>query len=229
MIEYLIYNTIFFGVYICVGSWICEQENYNTSDTRFLREFESGSRGLMKQLLVSNVITSNLIPYTQMSSTFSLYACLQYLVFFDFLQFLVHYMLHMDKDVYKKIHMDHHKTVYVNPFSATRMTLSEVMVTGIIPTVVPLFSINIDFVGWTIMNVFFFIHGLFIHSTYKLPYEPFLLGSQNHAAHHMKKTVNFGFLLPIWDEIAKSGMYQIPRDHIRQRIHRYYDNKGKHH
>lgn len=227
MIEFVIYDTLFFLTYIYVGTWICKHENYSTADDRFYKEISKGTKGLLLQLPISNIAMTTIVPYTRLSDTFTFGACIEYLIMFDLLQFIIHYMLHMNKTVYKKIHMDHHKTVYVMPFSATNLTLYEIFITGLIPTLLPLFFIDIDFIGWTVMNIFFFIHSLFIHSTFKLPYEPLLLGSQNHAAHHMKKTINYGFLLPVWDQLARVGTYQIPRDHIRQRIHRYYDNKGK--
>ena len=228
MIEYIISDVTLFGIYIYVSTWICFQEGYVMSDKRFYRELEQGVKGLMLQLPLSNVAMSTILPYTKLSTTFSLKACVEYIVAVDFLLFFLHYMLHSNKYVYKKIHMEHHKTIYVVPFSATILTFNEMIVTGLIPTLLPLFFIDIDFIGWTLINIFVLIHGLFIHSTYKLPYEPFLLGSQNHAIHHMKKTVNYGFLLPIWDKLIRSETLKIPRAHIRQRVHRYYENKGKH-
>ena len=229
MIEYIIYDMLFFGIYIYVSTWICIQEGYRMSGSRFYKEFEKGMVGLALQLPISNIVVSALLPYTQVTTEFSMYACVQYFVMFDFLQFIIHYMLHYNKNVYKKIHQKHHKTVYVVPFSATILSFNEIIITGLLPTLLPLFVIDIDILGWTLMNMLFFIHGLFIHSTYKLPYEPYLLGSQNHAFHHMKKTVNYGFILPIWDQLLKSGTFRIPRDHIRQRVLRYYENKGKCH
>ena len=221
MIEYILSDVLIFGIYIYVSTWICIQEGYDMSNKRFYRELEQGVKGLALQLSLSNA-TMSMLP--KMSTTFSPVACVEYLVAVDFLLFFIHYMLHSNKTIYKKIHKEHHKTVYVVPFSATRLTIFEMITSGLVPTLVPLFFIDVDFIGWTVINIFVLIHGLFIHSTYKLPYEPFLLGSQNHAVHHMKKTVNYGFLLPIWDKLLRFETLKTPRAHIRQRIHRYYKN-----
>ena len=222
MIEYLIYDSLFLFVYIYVSTWICRQEKYTMKGSRFYKEVEKGTLGLLKQLPMSNVILHTVMPYTRLTNTFSIIACFQYLLFFDFLVFCIHVLLHSNRTIYNLIHKEHHRTIYVVPFSATILDNKEYLCTGMIPTILPLFFIDIDLIGWTMINIFIFIHGLFIHSTYELPYEKYLLGSQNHSIHHVKKSVNFGFLLPIWDYIFGTRTYQ---KRIKNMIHRYYDNK----
>ena len=222
MLEVLLYDIIFFGTYIGVSTWICIQEKYNLFGSRFYRELERGCKGLLIQLPVSNVLVSWIMPYTHMINEFSLRGCLWYIIAFDFLQFFIHWLLHLNRRIYRSIHHEHHKTIYVIPFSATIMDPVEYVLTGTIPTVLPLFFIEINLLGWVLVNMMVFIHGLFIHSSYKLPYEGYLLGAQNHATHHMVRNKNFGFLLPWWDQIFNTYTDHIPLDRIRNRIrHRY--------
>ena len=223
MIEYILYDLLFFGIYIGVSTWISIHEKYNIASLKFINEIKRGSKSLLVQLPTSNVVMTMALPYTRVTNEFSLMGCLYYLFFFDFLVFFIHWMFHQNKHVYKAIHHEHHITKYVSPFSATILDFKEHILIGIVPTLLPLFFVDIDLIGWTITNMLIFVHGIFIHSTYKLPYEGYLLGSHNHSLHHMCRHKNFGFLFPIWDELFKSKTRHIPRDRIRTRVHRHYE------
>ena len=222
MIEFLLYDILFFWTYVIVSVNICVQQKIDLFNSRFVKEMERGCKRLLIQLPISNIMVSAIMPYTRIVDEFNLRGCLWYIIAFDFLQFFIHWSLHLNRHVYKRIH---HKTVYTIPFSATIMDPVEYIITGMVPTLLPLFFIQISLLGWAIVNMLMFLHGLFIHSPLKLPYEGYLLGAKNHTIHHIVKNRNFGFLLPWWDQLLNTETHHIPLGHIRRKIRRHYGKK----
>ena len=205
----IVYDALFMGVYIVTSLAICIKEKYNFKKP-LREEMFRGVKSLCLQLPMSNVA----MGVCEFGEVFSVKKCFYYLFLFDFIVFVFHYAMHSNQMLYEKIHKEHHKTIHVSPFSATILDPLEHVIVGIIPTVLPLVFVDIDKIGWTLTNLFIFLHGLIIHSTLHTPYDNLLLGSHEHATHHMFKKTHYGFLNPLWDILCGSNTYPIKRQQL---------------
>jgi sterol desaturase/sphingolipid hydroxylase (fatty acid hydroxylase superfamily) len=223
MWYFLIYDAVFLLIYFSVSSFICFQEGYNLSNKLLQNEMIKGTKHFIIQLALSNITITCVLPYTYMGDYWSIINCIAYLLYFDTFVFWSHICLHRNKYLFHTIHQKHHKTLYVSPFSTTILSLKEYLLNTVLPTTLPLFFIRMNFASWTIVNLLIFFHGIFIHSTYKLPYEGyFLLGSKSHSIHHVAKSTNFGFLFPWWDKILGTNNTNISRERITKQIKNNY-------
>ena len=201
---------IYFPLYFAVSLWICVHEGYNFK--RPLRnEMVKGVKGLAMELVTSHLAYKYLAPT---GDEFKVINCLHYLVAWDFIVFCMHYSFHQNDWLYQNVHKHHHETIFVSPFSSTIITVSEHLLVGIVPIIVPLFYINMHVIAWTLMNTLIFVYGMMIHSTLKLPWEGVLLGPREHATHHIYKQTNFGFLFPVWDLIMGTSSQPISRERL---------------
>ena len=193
---------------------------------RFNKEIEKGCKHLLIQLPVYNISTTLLLPPDQ---PFSLRNSLWYFILFDFLYYEMNLLLHSNRAIYKRIHRQHHSQTYLIPFGATNMSIKEYLIVFIFPLFMPLYIVNVNYRAITMIHLFIFLHRLFTHSTYKLPYEKYMLGSHHYAIHRFTKTSNFGFLLPMWDMLNTTYNNRIPRAHIVNRVLDHYGRIGKYH
>ena len=202
----IVYDLAFMMLYLIVSFYICIRERYNFK--RPLREeMINGTKSLCVQLPLSNMSTY-LCPF---STEFRLFNCIAYVFLFDLIVFCLHYSFHNNKWLYENVHKTHHKTIHVSPFSATILDIKEHILVGILPTILPLFFVDMTFVGWSITNAFIFMHGLLIHSTldYRIGR---LLGADEHATHHLFKNTHLGFINPLWDHMIGTATYPISRE-----------------
>lgn len=216
MIEFLLYDFIFFWTYVILSINICLRQKISLFNYRTGTEMEKGCKNLLIQLPISNMIAY----FTKFQDVSSLRACLWYVIVFDFLQFAVHWLFHSRVYLYKKFHREHHKSIYGIPFSATIMDPYEYFMIGIVPSFLPLMFIPMTFLGWSIVNYLLFIYSILIHSPVSLPF----VRSQHHLTHHLVRNKNFGYLLPWWDQFFNTETHHIPLSHIRQKTRRHYEN-----
>ena len=201
---------IYFPLYFLVSSWICVKEGYNFK--RPLRnEMVRGAKGLAMELSISHLAYKYIVPF---GDEFKVMNCLKYLLAWDFIVFCMHYAFHHNDWLYQNVHKHHHETIYVSPFSTTIITVSEHLLVGIVPIVVPLFFINMNALAWTLMNTLIFVYGMVIHSTLKLPWDGVCLGANEHATHHIYKQTNLGFFFPFWDYTMGTGSFPISRERL---------------
>ena len=224
-LKFVLYDLLFFWTYIVVSTGICLHQGYNIVSNRMMREIKEGCKSICISLPLSNVVSMIAMPYTNtMITPFSVVSCIEYLFLLDMFQFFFHYSMHQVPYLYKTIHKHHHSTTYVTPFSALILDFKEHIITGIVPTTLPLFMMDISILGWVISNMFIFLHGLFIHSTKRLPYEGrFLLGSHNHAHHHIHVKSHFGLLNPMWDMLFDTLPYHLTGEQVNNKIMRFYN------
>jgi len=111
-----------------------------------------------------------------------------------------HRLMH-SKTLYKKIHLEHHRSVVVTPFSVYRFHWLEALMLG---TVMPLAMVFHAFSIWSLLMLppLSLLWNLVGHSNFR----PHTIGlgwlaraSERHAAHHTKIHGNFGFSLPYLD------------------------------
>ena len=205
--------------------FLCIQQGYPIMSNRLHREIKEGCKGILTSLPLSNIASVLVMPYTNVETTpFRWLPCFQYLFVFDMLLFMTHWLMHNYIFLYQTIHKHHHSTIYVSPFSSLILDIKEHIVTGLIPTNLSLFFIDISLIGWVMVNMLIFLHGIAIHSTYRLPYEgKWVLGSYNHASHHINMKAHYGFLNPMWDMLFNSLPYYISSSGINKRIMKYYN------
>jgi len=182
-------------MYWVLSLLICIIGKYNLLSKRLWSEAYRGTKSLIIQLPLSNLAIFTFAPKWAEIQNFA--ACIAYIVCFDITVFLYHSAFHKFQYLYKTIHNEHHKTHYVCPFSATSLSISEHIIIGIVPTLVPLYFIPMTQWGWAFINALFFMHGLFIHSTVRSPFEYLgFIGTREHATHHIHPKTNMGFLIP---------------------------------
>jgi len=211
------YNVAFMSLYWVMSLCICIMGGYNLTNRKLLGEAWRGTKSLAIQLPLSNLAIATLAP--KWSETQSVAACIAYVVCFDIIVFWYHTAFHASPYLYKKIHREHHMTHYVCPFSATSLSMSEHIVIGILPTLLPLYVIPMSEAGWGIINAAFFIHGLFIHSNIRSPFECLgFIGTREHAAHHVRPKTHMGFLIPWFGSAPFNGA----SDELNADIIKYY-------
>jgi sterol desaturase/sphingolipid hydroxylase (fatty acid hydroxylase superfamily) len=203
MLNYFLYDSIFLGLYIFISYMICIREGYQFRQP--LRdEMAKGIDGMMMQLPLSN-IAMGLAPF---GTEFNLLCCVRYLVLFDTIVFWMHYMFHKVPYLYENIHREHHRTIWVSPFSATILDWKEHILVGVVPTIAPLYILDMSMGAWACMNIVIFIYGLLIHSSVNFP------GAHEHATHHVFKNTHFGFMFPVWDTLMGTNTYPIQREDL---------------
>ena len=215
MIGYLIYNLAILWTYFFSSTNICLYEEYNIFTRRCYEQLKSGFKHLCIQLFVMNCLTN----YEYFTDKFDFYESLLYFTIYDFSYFVM--------NAYSYFINPLSGNPYTLPFSAPIMNASRFISLQMIPTFLPLMCCNVNLVTFLVINYLFFVHKLYIHSSYRLPYEPILLGSQYHMSHRITKRYNFGLMLPIWDEIFRLNTCYIPLSRIRHRIRRRHDNDAQ--
>ena len=115
--------------------------------------------------------------------------------------YATHRLLH-SKMLYKKVHLEHHRSVVVTPFSVYRFHWYEALMLG---AVMPLAMVFHNFSIWSLLMLppLSLLWNLVGHSNYRP--RAFGLGwlaraSERHAAHHGKIHGNYGFSLPYLDQ-----------------------------
>ena len=207
MIEFLLYDVLFMASYVFVSFMICTREGYQFRKP-LRQELERGLNSLAVQLPFSNM-AMQITPFGQ---AWGPLACIRYLVCFDALVFWIHLALHRNHWLYDNVHKEHHRTIWVSPFSATILDWREHLLVGVVPTVLPLFFIDLSFGAWTMMNMVIFLYGMAIHSSLPIP------GAREHATHHVFKNTHFGFMFSIWDTLLGTSTYPITREKLVESI-----------
>lgn len=219
MNEIVVYNVSFMGLYWVLSLYICVIGGYSLLSRRLWSEWWKGTKSLAMQLPMSNIAMAVFAP--QWADVQSFEACVAYMMCFDFLVYWYHTVFHSFSVLYKAIHKEHHQTHYVCPFSATTLSMSEHLIIGILPTLLPLYLIPMTEGGWAIMNAIFFMHGLFIHSNVRSPMERLgFIGTRAHATHHVRPRTHMGFLIP-WFGVDP---FHASSDDLNSDIIRYYSN-----
>ena len=112
-----------------------------------------------------------------------------------------HRLMHTKK-LYKKVHLEHHRSVVVTPFSVYRFHWFEALMLG---AVMPLAMVFHTFSVWSLLMLppLSLLWNLVGHSNYR----PQGVGlgwiaraSERHAAHHARIHGNYGFSLPYFDQ-----------------------------
>ena len=222
MKEFLLYDCFLFTFYFGIASIISYYEGHNFKNPNLQKEMIKGSKDFLIQLPLSNVFIYTLLDYTYIGEYWSIMNCIYYLMFYDTIIFWFHWLMHKSPYLYKHIHKKHHQTLYVSAFSTTILDVKEEIITGLLPSFIPLFFIRLNYTSWGILNLLVFFHGLLIHSTIQLPYERFLLGSKSHSIHHIAKNTNFGLIFPWWDMLLSTQNTLIQRETIVKKIKNKY-------
>ena len=212
MLSYIIYDSVFLGLYVFVSYMICVYEKYQFRSP-LRNEISRGVASMMLQLPISNIAMELFTPF---GTGFNLLCCARYLVLFDTIVFWMHYMFHKVPYLYNNIHKEHHHTIWVSPFSATILDWKEHILIGVVPTVIPLYFIDMSMNAWAFMNILIFIYGMLIHSSVNLT------GAHAHASHHVFKNTNFGFIFPQWDFLMGTDNFSITRDQLLMGIAKTY-------
>jgi len=225
ILQLILYDILFFGIYTVMSTSMCIHQGYHITSKRLIREIKEGCKGMLTSLSLSNIASLIVMPYTNVENTqFGWIPCLQYFFVFDMFLFFSHWIIHQFPFLYRTIHKHHHSTVYVAPFTSLVLDFKEHIVTGLIPTNLSLFFIDISLSGWILVNTLIFLHGIAIHSTYRLPYEgKWFLGSYSHASHHIHMNSHYGFLNPLWDVLFDTSPYTISSRDINNRIMKHYN------
>ena len=214
------YNLVFLALYWVTSLLICIMGGYNLRSRKLWNEAYRGTRSFLIGLPFSNLA---MLTVPDWNHTFQLIPFILYICTFDLLVFVFHVILHKNKYLYRIVHHEHHITKYVCPFSATILNVGEHIIIGLVPTILPLFIFPLSFNAWSVANALIFIHGLFIHSNVKSPFEYLgCIGSREHSSHHIVPTSHFGFLFPWWDMIYGSLEYPVGVYRIALYISRAY-------
>jgi lathosterol oxidase len=115
--------------------------------------------------------------------------------------YLSHRLMH-SKTFYKKVHLEHHRSVVVTPFSVYRFHWLEALVLG---AVMPMAMIFHTFSIWSLLMLppLSLLWNLVGHSNYRPRARGFgwlARASERHAAHHGRIHGNYGFSLPYLDK-----------------------------
>ncbi len=212
MLQYILYDSLFMGMYVITSYMICVYEKYQFRSP-LRNEISRGISSMVLQLPISNVAMELFAPF---GTEFSILNCFRYLVLFDAIVFWMHYMFHTIPYLYVNIHKEHHQTVWVSPFSATILNWKEHILIGVVPTLIPLYIIDMSLGAWTFMNILIFIYGMLIHSSVDFP------GAHEHASHHVFKNTHFGFIFPMWDTWMGTSTYPITREQLLMGISKTY-------
>lgn len=113
--------------------------------------------------------------------------------------YLVHRLLHV-KILFRLIHREHHLSQVMTPYSSFSMHWVEALLLG---TVMPIAMLFHTFGVWSLLSlpVMSLILNSLGHSNLVLA--PF---TRRHALHHQYVNGNFGFLLPWFDQLFKTGV-----------------------
>tara|TARA_R110000851_G_scaffold159236_1_gene302479 strand:- start:14 stop:592 length:579 start_codon:yes stop_codon:yes gene_type:complete len=183
---------------------ICIREGYQFRKP-LRNEISHGIESMAMQLPLSNIAMEFLAPF---GTEFTPLVCARYLIMFDTIVFWMHWAFHASPWLYKNIHREHHQTIWVSPFSATILNWKEHILVGVVPTILPLYFLDMSLLAWSLMNSLIFIYGMIIHSSMNFP------GAHEHASHHVYKNTHFGFMFPFWDAWMGTGTYPISRDQL---------------
>lgn len=212
------YNLSFLALYWVMSVYICIVGGYSLCSYRLMWECWKGTKSLVLQLPMSNIAVMALAPHWAETQSFA--GCVAYVACFDFIVYWIHTTLHAIPYLYKNVHQEHHRAHYVCPFSATTLSISEHVVIGIIPTILPLYLIPMSQIGWALTNAIFFVHGLFIHSNVRSPLEWCgFIGTREHATHHVRPKTHFGFLIA-W---FRSDSFPASSNKLNDDIINYYN------
>jgi sterol desaturase/sphingolipid hydroxylase (fatty acid hydroxylase superfamily) len=204
MLSYILYDGIFMCLYIFVSYMICVREGYQFRKP-LRNEISRGIESFAIQLPLSNIAMELFAPF---GSGCDLLVCMRYLVLFDTIVFWMHWAFHAFPYLYETIHREHHQTIWVSPFSATILNWKEHILVGVVPTLLPLYFLDMSMGAWSIMNSLIFMYGMVIHSSMNFP------GAHEHASHHVFKNTHFGFILPLWDMWMGTATYPISRENL---------------
>lgn len=222
MHEILLYDCFLLMFYLFTSSYVCYSEGYNFKNKNLQKEIKQGIKGFLIQLPISNISLYTILPYTYIGDYWSIKNCFYYILSYDTIIFWFHWLMHINPYLYNKIHKKHHETLFVSPFSTTILDVKEDVITGVLPTIIPLFFLELNLTCWAILNMMIFVHGILIHSTKLLPYEKYLLGSKTHSIHHFAKGTNFGFIFPWWDKLLRTENKHMERRTIIKKIKEQY-------
>jgi sterol desaturase/sphingolipid hydroxylase (fatty acid hydroxylase superfamily) len=153
----------------------------------------------------------------------------QYIVFFEFMFYWSHRLLHT-KYLYRSIHSVHHKYKAPVPYCAACVHPIEFIMSYMAPNVLPAVCFGHSVAEVTLFVAFEAFHTVHDHCGYHYPWDPFTLLCQQNAAvhdeHHRLLKVNYsGAFTMIMDRLF--GTYHEPQP--QQKSSDHHDANDQHH
>jgi len=114
-----------------------------------------------------------------------------------------HRLLHT-RWLLKRVHSIHHRSVVTTPFSTFSFHWFESALLGSV-MLLALICYNFSFHALFVLPLISIIGNSLGHSNFSIFKEGTRSPSRSHRQHHYRSNVNFGFLLPVFDEIFKTA------------------------
>lgn len=154
--------------------------------------------------LITRFLYSSVWPESALSLVVQLLA---FTVFYESYSYFVHRLLHLK--VFRSVHFIHHRSVRVTPWSAYCVHPVEAAFIGFsAPIFMYLFPMSLSVI--LTFHVIGMAFTMLIHSNFSFKRTTMISKVVNtyttdHAMHHRKGSVNYGFVSPLWDILFKTN------------------------